>query len=330
MSEENPQGLKGQAEKPAFFDLEVSDEFIGKIIDGIAPSYIREDPIARKMIAEMYRAALNVHRDEFFVLQSNYRAYSLTKLEEHLRATKHPTFAYDTEDTTKYILTEAWKAKKIVADATYKAWEADKNKWCKETGYYSKKKQGRHAKRLDKKMPKCPPLFTDAYPNPEVFINELRPEFQKRFEPYKHDAFCWVLQGFMCFMLDLHTDFLLKHPNFFSVKLNELEMLYFGNMSLKFWRTFCTHQRDHAHNEARNKLTETNETYLQALKDYCIVHGKRNYDLMHTPNWLGWWTPSEQFEQYLYATLNDGVQQYYKIRNKSEKIYNIRSEASYS
>lgn len=188
------------------------------------------------------------------------------------------------------------EGKKIVADATYKVWEADKNKWCKETGYYSKKKKGRHAGRLDKKMPKCPPLFTDAYPTPHIFIEELRPEFQKRFEPYKHDAFCWVLQGFMCFMLDLHTDFLLKHPIFFSVKMNELEVLCFGNMSLKFWRTFCEHQRDHALNAARNTLTKTNETYLQALKDYYVVLGKRCRDLMHALNWLGWWTPVEQFE----------------------------------
>lgn len=304
------------------FQFEVSDEFIDMIIDGIAPSWVRCDDLARMQIKQMYRAAINVRKEEFLALQANYRVYSCNLLDEHLKRIKHPTCRYAITD--KYaagMLYQIHFDEYAKSKAIYNAYEAKLYTW-----EHASKKQ---RKTMGKKPEYPKDLFCVKYPSLHRFAEANLRAIANALNPFQYDCCCWVFQWLMEFMARLKSEYMMNAPDFFVEKLDDMTRLYFQNKEIQFWREFLEDQRDAAEAKSRDMLTELVEHRGWTLND---IFNRYNGGMFavhnHSRRAIGMWTPREDFEQKLYILLNDGVQRYFKTREKSERMNKIHKEAS--
>ena len=183
-------------------------------------------------------------------------------------------------------------------------------------------------KRIGKKPEYPKDLFCVKYPTLHRFAEANLKAIANALKPFQYDCCCWVFQWLMEFMARLKSEYMMNAPDFFVEKLDDMTRLYFQNKEIQFWREFLDDQRDAAETKSRNMLTELVEHrgYLwNELTDMYCPHGPV---ANHSRRAIGLWTPREDFEQKLYILLNDGVQRYFKTREKSERMNKIHKEAS--
>jgi len=304
------------------FSFDVSDDFVDLIIDGIAPSWVRCDDLARMQIRQMYKAAINVRKEEFFNLQANYRVYSCHLLDEHLRATKHPACRYAiTSNYTAGILRNIYNEQKADSLALKASIQKKQLQW---------DRAGRKIRQKMGKRPKLPDnMFCIKYPTLALFAEDNLKQIANALNPFQFDCCCWVFQWLMEYILQLKTEYMLNAPEFFTEKLNDMTRMYFHNKELQFWREFLEDQRDAAEAKSRSMLTELVEHRGWTWNDiWSTYNGGMFAPHNHSRRAIGLWTPREDFEQKLYVLLSDGVQAYFKTRDKAEKMDKIHKEAS--